>query len=89
MVSRRRIASAPWGRCSAVVERDILRKVDYGSRASRSKSWQQVTVHVYAVAPRAIGQDLITVEVNMLRHVRENAMWRPAGCTDMHGGRFV
>jgi hypothetical protein len=51
--------------------------------------------HVYAVPPRTI-EDLVeklkaavtTVDANMLRRVRENAVWRTAVCLEMDGGCF-
>jgi hypothetical protein len=50
---------------------------------------------VYAVPPRSV-EDLvarleaavITVHVDMLRHARENIVWRTAGCPEIDGGCF-
>jgi hypothetical protein len=50
---------------------------------------------VYAVPPRTI-EDLVarlqaaatSVDANMLRCVRENAVRRTAVCLEMYGGRF-
>jgi hypothetical protein len=107
MVSARRSSSALWGRCPAVVERDISRKVDgrRGPTAWSPRSPDLTLIdfflrghlkeQVYAVRPMTI-EDLVarlqaavtTVDANMLRRVRENAVRRTAICLQMDGGRF-
>jgi hypothetical protein len=54
-----------------------------------------VKEHVYAVPSRAIEElvarlqaAVITVDVKMLRHVRQNSVRRTAVCFEMDGGRF-
>jgi hypothetical protein len=57
--------------------------------------WGHLKEQVYAVPPRTI-EDLVarpqaavtTVDANMLRRVRENAVRRTDVCLEMGGGRF-
>jgi hypothetical protein len=53
--------------------------------------WRHLKDDVYALPPRTI-EDVVaavtTVEANMLRRVRENAVRRTALCLEMDGGRL-
>jgi hypothetical protein len=101
VVLARRKSKALWGRCLVVVERDISRKVDCmassvaGSNFDGFFLWGHLKEQVYVDPPRTI-EDLVvrlqaavtTVDANMLRRVRENAVRRTAVCLEMDGGRL-